>query len=82
MTGIAFCREPLPAPARSKLMRWALRGSDRGGQDKNRKVRTVGWVRNSAKFGLVAHIAKFSRNLDLSTTRYRRSTIDTLRKDR
>jgi hypothetical protein len=82
MTGIAFCRKPPPALARSKLMRWALGGSDRRWQDKSRKVRTVGWVRNSAKFRLVEHIAKFSRNLDLSTTRYRRSTIDTLRKDR
>jgi hypothetical protein len=82
MTGIAFCCEPLPALARSKLMRWALGGSDRGGQDKSRKVRTVGWVRNSAKFRLVANIAKFSRNLDLSTTRYLRSTFDTLWRDR
>jgi hypothetical protein len=82
MTGIAFCREPLLALARSKLMRWALRGSDRGGQDKSRKVRTVGSVRNSAKFRLVAHIAKFSRNLVLSTTRYLRSTFDTLPKNR
>jgi hypothetical protein len=82
MTGIALWRKPLRALARSKLMRCALGGSDRGGQDKSRKVRTVGWVRNSAKFRLVAHIAKFSRNLDVSKTRYRRSTIDTLRKDR
>jgi hypothetical protein len=28
----------------------ALETSDRGGQDKSRKVRTVGLVRNSAKF--------------------------------
>jgi hypothetical protein len=82
MTGIALCRKPLRALARSKLMRWALGGSDRGGQDKSRKVRPVGWVRNSAKFRLVAHIAKFSRNLDLSTTRYLRSTFDTLWRDR
>jgi hypothetical protein len=82
MTAIALCRKPLRGLARSKLMRWALGGSDRGGQDKSRKVRTVGWVRNSAKFGLVPHIAKVSRNLDHSTTGYRRSTIDTLRRDR
>ena len=44
MTGIAFFRKPLPALARSKLMRWELGGSDRGGQDKARKVRAVGCV--------------------------------------
>ncbi len=82
MTGIALCRKPLRALARSKLMRWALGGSDRGGQDKNRKVRTVGWVRNSARSGLFGNIASLSRNLHFSTTRYRRSTIDTLRNDR
>jgi hypothetical protein len=32
------------------LGRWALGTSERGGQDKNRKVRTVGLVRNNAKF--------------------------------
>jgi hypothetical protein len=56
--------------------------TNRGWQDKNRKVRTVGWVRNSAKSELFANIASVSRNLHFSTTRYRRSTIDTLRKDR
>ena len=55
---------------------------DRGWQDKSRKVRTVGWVRNSARSGLFGNIASLSRNLHFSTTRYRRSTIDTLRNDR
>jgi hypothetical protein len=82
MTGIGFCRKPLPALARSKLMGWALGGSDRGGQDKSRKVRTVGWVRNSARSRLFANIASVSGNLHFSTTCYRRSTIDTLRRDR
>jgi hypothetical protein len=81
MTGIALCHAPRVVGT-VKLWKWALRASDRRGQDKSRKVRTVGWVRNSVKFRLVAHIAKFSRNLDLSVTRYRRSTIDTLRRDR
>jgi hypothetical protein len=56
--------------------------TNRGWQDKNRKVRTVGCVRNSAKFRFVAHIAKFSRNLDLLTARYLRSTFDTPWRDR
>ena len=70
MTGIAFCRKPPPALARSKLMRWALGGSDRRWQDKNRKVRTVGSVRNSIKSRLIANIANVSCNLPFSTTRH------------
>jgi len=82
MTGIAFCRKPPPALARSKLMRWALGGSDRRWQDKSRKVRTVGWVRNSAKFRPVRNIARLSRDLRFSATHYRRSTFGTLRSER
>ena len=78
----ACCRKSPRVPRVSWLGSWTLGTSDRGGQDKNRKVRTVGRVRNSAKSRLVAHIAKFSRNLDLSTTHYRRSTIDTLLRNR
>jgi hypothetical protein len=81
MIGIAFFREPLLALARSKLLRWALGGSDRGGQDKSRKVRTVGWVRDSAKSGLLANIASVSRNLRFSATHYRRSIFNTLRRN-
>jgi hypothetical protein len=82
MTAIALCRKPLRGLARSKLMRWALGGSDRGWQDKSRKVRTVGWVRNSAKFRLVRNIARVSRNLRFSATHYRPTTFDTLRSER
>jgi hypothetical protein len=82
MPGIALCRKPLRALARSKLMRWALGGSDRGGQDKNRKVRTVGWVRDSTKSALFANVATASRNLHFSTTRYRCSTFSSLRSER
>jgi hypothetical protein len=47
MTGIAFCRKPPPALARSKLMRWALGGSDRRWQDKSAdgcRAHVVGWM--------------------------------------
>src|SRR5579872_1865557 len=60
-----FARKPWRV---SWLARWALGTSDRGGQDKSRKVRTVGWVRNSAKSRLVRNIARLSRNLPFSTT--------------
>ena len=79
MTGIAFCRVPLRVVGTVKLGKWALRASDRRGQDKSRKVRTVGWVRNSAKFRLVRNIARFSRNSRFSATHYRLTTFYTLR---
>jgi hypothetical protein len=78
MTGIALCRMPLRALARSKLMRWALGGNDRGGQDKNRKVRAVGSVRDSAKFRFVSNIANDFRTLLFLTMRYRSSAFYTL----
>jgi hypothetical protein len=82
MTAIALCRKQLRGLARSKLMRWALGGSDRGGQDKSRKVRTVGWVGSSAKFRLVRNIARVPRNFRFSATHYRHSTFYTLRSKR
>ncbi len=82
MTAFAFSRQWPRVLGKFRLGGWPLGMSDRGGQDKSRKVRTVGWVGNSAKFRLVAHVAKFSRNLDLSTTRYLRSAFDTLWRDR
>jgi hypothetical protein len=81
MTESASCRMALRVPGSSQLRRLALEMSDQGGQDKNRKVRTVGWVRNSARSGLFANIASVSRNLRLSRTRYRRSTFSTLRSE-
>jgi hypothetical protein len=82
MTAFAFCRKQLRALARYKLMGWALRTSDRVWQDKSRKVRTVGWGRNSAKFRLVRNIARVSRNLRFSATHYRPPTFYTLRSER
>jgi hypothetical protein len=82
MTENASCRNPMCFLGSLRLEDWGQETSDRGGQDKSRKVRTVGSVRNIAKSGLFANIATFSRNLDLSTTRYLRSTFDTLWRDR
>jgi hypothetical protein len=50
MIAIAFCRNPLRPPVSFRIGKWALGTSDRGGQDKSRKVRTVDLVRNSARF--------------------------------
>ena len=82
MTAFAFSREWLRIIGKFRLGGWALGTSDRGGQDKSRKVRTVGWVRNSAKFRLVRNIARVSRNLRFSATHYWPSTFDTLRSER
>ncbi len=42
MTRIAFCRKSPRVPRVCWLGSWALGTSDRGGQDKSRKVRRVG----------------------------------------
>ena len=46
----ACCSKSPRVPRVCWLGSWALGTSGRGGQDKSRKVRTVGSVRNSAKF--------------------------------
>jgi hypothetical protein len=56
--------------------------ANRRGQDKSRKVRPVGLMRNSAEFRLVANIANVSRTSPFSTTHYRTTTFDTLWRDR
>jgi hypothetical protein len=69
MTAFAFSREWLRILGRFRLGGWALETSDRGGQDKRRKVRTVGLVRNSAEFGIMPDIVNVSRNLHFLTMR-------------
>jgi len=81
MTRTAFCRKSPRVPRVCWLGSWALGTSDRGGQDKNRKVRTVGSVRNSIKSRLTANIANDSCNLLFSTTRHQRSSFGTLWRD-
>jgi hypothetical protein len=78
MTERASCRMRLRALGSLQLGNWELRTSDRRGQDKSRKVRTVGWVRNSTKFRLVRNIANVSRNLRFSATHDRPTNFYTL----
>jgi len=82
MTETVSCHNRLRAFGSLQLGYWAQGTSDRVWQDKSRKVRTVGWVRNSAKFRLVRNIARVSRNLRFSATHYWPSTFDTLRSER
>ena len=78
MTEIATCRMPLRVLGSLQLENWALGTSDRGGQDKARKVRAVGWGEEDSYFNHAPNIAKIRRTLPFSTTRYRTTTFDTL----
>jgi hypothetical protein len=78
MTASASCRKPLRALGSLQLGSWALERSDRGGQDKARKVRAVGRLEDGSNFNHAPNIAKVQRTLRFSTTRDRTTTFDTL----
>ena len=79
MTAFAFSREWLRILGKFRLGGWALGTSDRGGQDKARKVRAVGcgWVewRISA---IPQTFCSTRRNLRFLAKCYCRSAFDTL----
>ncbi len=74
----ASCHSPLRAVGSLQLGDWALGTSDRGGQDKARKVRAVGRSEDGSNFNHATNIAKIQRTLRFSTTRYHVTTFDTL----
>jgi hypothetical protein len=78
MTGSAFRRNPLCALGSLQLGNWARETSDRGGQDKARKVRAVGRLEDGSNFNEAPNIAKIQRTLPFSTKRYGTTTFDTL----
>jgi hypothetical protein len=78
MTAFAFSREWLRVLQRFRLTRWALGTSDRGGQDKARKVRAVGRLEDGSNFNQAPNIAKIQRTFPFPTTRYWITTFDTL----
>ena len=78
MTASVFCRNPLCALGSLQLGNWARETSDRGGQDKARKVRAVGRLEEGSNFNHAPNIAKVQRTLRISTTRDRTTTFDTL----
>ena len=78
MTARVFCRNPLCALGSLQLGNWARETSDRGGQDKARKVRAVGRLEEGSNFNHAPNIAKVQRTLRFSTTRDRTTTFDTL----
>jgi hypothetical protein len=69
MTRTAFCCKSPRVPRVYWLGSWALGTSDRGGQDKSRKVRPVGRVRNSVKYSPASNIANDLCNLRYLVTR-------------
>ena len=78
MTGSAFRCKLLRALGSLQLGNWTLETSDRGGQDKARKVRAVGRLEEGSNFNHASNIAKVQRSLRFSTTRDRTTTFDTL----
>ncbi len=78
MTASVSCRNPLCAPGSMQLGNWALGTSDRGGQDKARKVRAVGRLEDGSNFNQAPNIAKIQRTFPFPTTRYWITTFDTL----
>ena len=78
MTRTAFCRKSPRVPRVCWLGSWALGTSDRGGQDKARKVRAVGRDGGYLKIPAIQQTLRhIGCTLRLSGTLYRRSTFDT-----
>jgi hypothetical protein len=78
MTESASCRMRLRALGSLQFGNWALETSDRGGQDKARKVRAVGRDGSYLKIPAIQQTLRhIRRTLRCSGTRYRRSTFDT-----
>ena len=78
MTGSAFRCKLLRALGSLQLGNCTLETSDRGGQDKARKVRAVGRLEDGSNFNQAPNIAKIQRTLPFSTTRYWITIFDTL----
>jgi hypothetical protein len=79
MTASVSCRNPLCALGSLQLGNWARETSDRGGQDKARKVRAVGcgWAERRIP-AITQTLCNIPRNLRFSATRYCRSAFHTL----
>jgi hypothetical protein len=66
------------APGVLQLENWAQGTSDRGGQDKSRKVRPVGRVGDAFNFKRAPNIANIRRNLPFLVMARRWPAFDTL----
>jgi hypothetical protein len=78
MTARVSCRSPLCALGSLQLGNWARETSDRGGQDKARKVRAVGRGEEHWEIPAIQQtLHQVSRTLRLSTMRYDHSAFNT-----
>jgi hypothetical protein len=80
MTKSAFFRMPLRDHGSLQRGNWALRTSDRRGQDKSRKVRPVGWVGDRSNFNKTPNIAGNQHNFSFLIELCFHSAFDTLRR--
>jgi hypothetical protein len=79
MTASVSCCNLLCALGGLQLGNWTLETSDRGRQDKARKVRAVGRDGEHREIAAIQQTLRtIERTLRLLATRYRRSTFDTL----
>ena len=76
----ASCRKSPRVPRHCWPGSWALGTSDRGGQDKSRKVRPVGRLENVSRFKHAPNIAKIQRTLSFAIGHCSFSVFDTLRR--
>jgi hypothetical protein len=63
MTENASCRNPMCFLGSLRLKDWAQEASDRGGQDKARKVRAVGRAEESRNFKHAPNIARYRTHI-------------------
>jgi hypothetical protein len=78
MIASVSCRNPFCALGSLQFGNWAQGTSDRGGQDKARKVRAVGRLEDGSNFNQAPNIAKIQRTFPFPTTRCWITTFDTL----
>jgi len=63
MTGSAFRCKLFRALGSLKFGNWALETSDRGGQDKARKVRAVGRLEDRSNFNHASNVTRYRAHL-------------------
>ena len=78
MIEIALHRGFSKVVASPRVVRGERAKTNRGWQDKARKVRAVGRLEDGSNFNHAPNIAKVQRTLRFSTTRDRTTTFDTL----
>jgi hypothetical protein len=76
---VATRRTPPQVPAGLKILEIVRGVGNRGGQDKSRKVRLVGWLENISTFNDATNIANLRHNFAFLRRRCSSLISDTLR---